>query len=347
MNAWKFSVLVAVLAVHSSPTAQVRPGPRETVELIEQLADDSLEEQAMVELLELGSDPSAHLVDALEKRDTGLQREREIAWKSAVLETIILMGKDAESTFPHLGKAVGALPDELASKSLLAWGEVGFWNTVPRVLLWKDPRQGVVLDLGAAEFTVPGGPESTEELHRLHARIKAAPDSSRQVAIELLASPAPVDMEMGLDLVRAHGHGDEAALPSIQSVLRNESVSEVSFGDLIRLKAAKLIVAIAPSDPDSSAAYGCLTAYHHDPRVRSKAALQAANLANGSDACVPFLLHALGDDHLSVLEEVLTALGMIGPSAREAAARLEQLAEHDNSQIAARAKAALRQIRGN
>ncbi len=41
-----------------------------------------------------------------------------------------------------------------------------------------------------------------------------------------------------------------------------------------------------------------------------------------------------------------TALGMIGPAAKEAIPTLEKLTEHDDPQIAERAKAALRQIRG-
>ena len=38
--------------------------------------------------------------------------------------------------------------------------------------------------------------------------------------------------------------------------------------------------------------------------------------------------------------------GMIGPAAKDAIPTLEKLAEHEDPQIAARAKAALRQVRG-
>ena len=47
-----------------------------------------------------------------------------------------------------------------------------------------------------------------------------------------------------------------------------------------------------------------------------------------------------------MIREVVTALGMIGPNAKEAISVLETLTEQDDRQIAERAKAALRQIKG-
>ncbi len=44
--------------------------------------------------------------------------------------------------------------------------------------------------------------------------------------------------------------------------------------------------------------------------------------------------------------EAVTALGMIGPAAKAAIPTLEELAEHEDRQIAERAEAALSQIRG-
>ena len=49
---------------------------------------------------------------------------------------------------------------------------------------------------------------------------------------------------------------------------------------------------------------------------------------------------------MPVARDAITALGMIGPAAKDAIPTLEKLAEHDDAQIAARAKAALRQVRG-
>ena len=46
------------------------------------------------------------------------------------------------------------------------------------------------------------------------------------------------------------------------------------------------------------------------------------------------------------MAEAITAMGMIGPAAKDAIPALEVLAENEDRQIAARAKAALRQVRG-
>ena len=45
-----------------------------------------------------------------------------------------------------------------------------------------------------------------------------------------------------------------------------------------------------------------------------------------------------------VVRETITALGMVGPTAKDAIPTLEKLTEHDDPQIAERAKAALRQV---
>ncbi len=44
--------------------------------------------------------------------------------------------------------------------------------------------------------------------------------------------------------------------------------------------------------------------------------------------------------------EAITTLGMIGPAAQDAIPALEKLTEHEDPQLAERAKAALRQVRG-
>ena len=60
---------------------------------------------------------------------------------------------------------------------------------------------------------------------------------------------------------------------------------------------------------------------------------------------MPHLIEELVDEDMRLVQETITALGMIGPAAKDAIPTLEKLAEHDDPQIAERAKAALRQIR--
>ena len=53
---------------------------------------------------------------------------------------------------------------------------------------------------------------------------------------------------------------------------------------------------------------------------------------------------AINDDSLLVAREAVTALGMIGPAAKDAIPALEKLTDHKDKQIVERAKVALRQI---
>ncbi len=63
-------------------------------------------------------------------------------------------------------------------------------------------------------------------------------------------------------------------------------------------------------------------------------------------ADVPHFIEELVDEEMRVVQEAITALGMIGPAAKDAIPKLEKLTQHDDPQIAERAKAALRQVRG-
>ncbi len=56
------------------------------------------------------------------------------------------------------------------------------------------------------------------------------------------------------------------------------------------------------------------------------------------------VLHRSGD--AAVIRELITALGILGPAAKRSIPKLEKLSEHEDRQIAERAKAALRQVRG-
>ena len=63
---------------------------------------------------------------------------------------------------------------------------------------------------------------------------------------------------------------------------------------------------------------------------------------------VPDLLAAISDEDedLRVIREAITAPDMVGPKAADAVPSLETLTQHEDRQIAARANAALRQIKG-
>ncbi len=83
-----------------------------------------------------------------------------------------------------------------------------------------------------------------------------------------------------------------------------------------------------------------------DAKTRIRTALVLAQMENLATEVVPHLIEELEGEDSRVVQEAITALGMIGPAAKEAIPTLEKLTEHDDPQIAQRAKAALRQVRG-
>ncbi len=57
---------------------------------------------------------------------------------------------------------------------------------------------------------------------------------------------------------------------------------------------------------------------------------------------IPELIKLTHDRNRLVAHEAITALGMIGPAAKDAIPTLEKLTDHEDTQISERAKAALR-----
>ena len=85
-------------------------------------------------------------------------------------------------------------------------------------------------------------------------------------------------------------------------------------------------------------------ASHPDPALRQESILALG--ASGDVEAVDTLRSCLQDADDLVASEAITALGMIGAGARAAVAELEALADHADPARSARARAALRQIRG-
>ena len=81
------------------------------------------------------------------------------------------------------------------------------------------------------------------------------------------------------------------------------------------------------------------------PQTRNAAAYEIAGMGPAAVSAVPALIAALDDPDPSVRFPVTVALGEIGPGAKAAVPKLQQmLAEEINDEIAASAKRALRRI---
>jgi HEAT repeat protein len=81
------------------------------------------------------------------------------------------------------------------------------------------------------------------------------------------------------------------------------------------------------------------------PQTRNAAAYEIAGMGPEAVRAVPALIEALDDPNAAVRFPVTVALGEIGPGAKAAVPRLQQMAEEEiNDEIAASARRALRRI---
>ncbi len=81
-----------------------------------------------------------------------------------------------------------------------------------------------------------------------------------------------------------------------------------------------------------------------ESRVRAVSSL--GQIPQAAEEVLPYLIEALDDEELRVVQEAVTSIGLLGTEAKSAIPALEKLTEHDDPQIVERAKAALRQVRG-
>ena len=135
---------------------------------------------------------------------------------------------------------------------------------------------------------------------------------------------------------------DGAGMPKLTEVWVHNGVS---IDQEVHSAAAAAMEKIAPGDPIVAVAVAHRLVHHPDVGQRVDAAMVLGGFGTRGEGVVPQLLQALGDGEERVVAEAITALGMIGPAARDAIAMLEKLSQHENPQIAERAKAALGHIK--
>ena len=85
--------------------------------------------------------------------------------------------------------------------------------------------------------------------------------------------------------------------------------------------------------------------HYGDIPERVDAAMSLGRHTRRAELAVPALIGALDDPSRRVVGEAVTSLGTLGKSAATALPRIEALANHADPQIAARARAACRQLR--
>ncbi len=91
--------------------------------------------------------------------------------------------------------------------------------------------------------------------------------------------------------------------------------------------------------------YGRRLVFGESVEVRLRAAMTIGQFGSLAVDLVAELINATEDRDVRVVSEAITALGMIGPTARQAIGVLDAMSLREDKQISERAKAALRLIR--
>ena len=199
------------------------------------------------------------------------------------------------------------------------------------------------------------------EMARMLARVLRAQRRARELREAELGPESPVatvaayldsdGLELRLRAARALGHrgvAAAAALPELERQLKEVPEQHPPGTDLdvklddhrLRRTFARAIVAIDPASR-SVAARTALLQLGDDAERRAA----AMALSNAEIEALPALRRALrAERDIRVLREVVTAVGTLGPAARDAAAELDRLSQHRDPQLRARAAAARRQL---
>ncbi len=109
---------------------------------------------------------------------------------------------------------------------------------------------------------------------------------------------------------------------------------------------AEAILKIDPNGAEAAEAHTYLL--DHGDSYQRREAVMALRRFTETAAIASLALARLAAnpaEKVAIRYEVITTLGMIGPAAKDAIPTLEKLTEHEDRQIAKRAKAALRQVR--
>ena len=357
--------MVAMFALAGGTFAQEKADEQRIAELIEQLgAEDPRDrDQAMHQLVVLGSPAAEELVNEVKRGNVSTAVFRTLRETGPLdvdaIETLILaMPESPDSALPALYEClyfqILFLPVEGARTSY--WNRVRT-NNMARLRAAYETRSGTITEdlahvvrLGR-EYQNPGTPESTvrveDDVNRL-IQVLEAEDWSNRHAKELAA-----------ELLGMRGSTAAAALPALVELLRSPNLQEGSrtsfngefevryeYGPRTHNRVAETILRISPSGEEAAEAHAYLV--QHGDSYKRRVSLDSLRGFGETAAIATESLSRVAadpDEEALFRYEVITTLGLIGPAARDAIPTLEKLTEHDDPQIAERAKAALRQVR--
>jgi uncharacterized protein YjeT (DUF2065 family) len=246
---------------------------------------------------------------------------------------------------------------------------LALWHTLGTLVPYSDSRasrnEAQRLLQGGIQTLTALSPEDRRkwgaEYSRFTQRAAIDPGGGLKAMIAEVKRNAMHRREVAAEVLARMGKAAVPALPALANGLRGElrkklgnsrgrvrvrsGRSQDRQSDGFAGRAADAMIKIAPSDPRCSVAYGWRLRESRSPQERSRAALRIGSFgAAGADE-VPTLIAALDDADKRVRWEVITAIGMLGATAKAAIPRLEAIVGGTAKAAAARARAALKQIR--
>jgi HEAT repeat protein len=323
-------------------------GPNAVPHLAKALADPRRQQLAVMVLAEMGpaSKPAAGaLADALSEHD-GQESEQHLEMCREILITLAHIGPDAKPAVPALLKILGNEKHELRGGAAWALANIGAKEAIPWLKKALESNDGSKLQLVAPVALMVLEPEDEEyvrlavpslgralenpsgsvrrEAATILARIgpKAAPAVDKLAAV--LADPDPSIRNAVLMALASIGPDSTGAIPQILAEMsdRNNSVRYSAIFALGKIgKTARQALPILEKNlQDSDAFLQTASAWailQIDAKEGQKRATQ----------CLKPLMNGLAIPDPRVRNQVVKALGLLGPAAKPAVKALQEISK--------------------
>jgi hypothetical protein len=339
-------ILLVWGATSAAQQTVTQPDDSAAARLVGRLADDASWQDSAVRLVLMRGRAAAPLAAALTAAAT--RRDNKLAGR--ILTVLDRIGMDAGAAADALWNAIEHLDIERAGAALRAAPRIaglGGVNPKERVASLDWARHGA--DRFARQIRAFLSPT----LLRLRCKHQLAPGTSIEQLLARLRTPTREDSFATVQALGARGKAAAAALPELvrqlttlhRKALRLHGRQDTTeYGQDL----ADAILHIDPTSPAAATAYGYLLNKDRLHGMRRHAARELMMLGPHVPQAAGFLLEFLrgkpADPGLTC--SVINGITMLGWQAEWAIPSLEGLVDSEEPRIAARAKSALRRIKG-
>ena len=335
------SSLLAACVVLPAQKASTEKKPKlsKAQQLVAELKSDDGWERAAARLVLLRGKATEPLAKALET--AGDQRDDQLAKR--ILAVLDRLGMDAAEATDSVWDALDDLGDLLVGIGL---------DTVTQITPAgdTDPMQQIrgiltkVLGRGGGRRKSFMQTLNTN-LRVLQGKFRMDPDATVEALHAGLKRNNPQDRDGYCQLLGQRGKASRTALQTLVRLLASATTRRDSQSHRFARNAAIAIQQIDPFSKEAAYAYGFLILHEPFRDLRLRAARELMMLGPHVAEAVPLLVK-IGSKDTELLHMVINCLAMAGAKAKATIPRLQKLSKSDNEKTAARAKAALKRIRG-